>query len=352
MNWLERLARPDIVALKAYEHAHWHPGFTRLHANESPERLPHDPSQAGLNHYPEPQPRALIARLARLYEVQENRILLGRGSDEMIDLLVRAFCRPHADAVIICPPTFGMYALAARIQGAQVNEVPLDRDHGFALDPAAVLRCCSATSTKIVFLCSPNNPTGNLLDEAAILEIADGLRDQALVVVDEAYVEFSGRASLISRLDEYPGLVVLRTLSKAHGLAGARVGTLIAHPDIVGIVGKLITPYAIGQLTLEAVLALLSPSHLRSQSGRMLEARRERQRFSTSLAQLPQTTEVFASDANFVLARFSQAERSLLLAHQAKLLVRDARGYPGLSDALRITVGSRHQNDRLLRAWS
>lgn len=311
-----------------------------------------DESEAGLNRYPEPQPRALIARLARLYEVPESRILVGRGSDELIDLLVRAFCQPAEDAVIVCPPTFAMYSLAAQIQGARVIEVPLKRKEGFALDARLVLRKCAATSVKIVFLCSPNNPTGNLLSETAIVEILEGLRHQALIVLDEAYLEFSGRDSLAKKLDRYPHLAVLRTLSKAHGLAGARVGTLLADPAVIAVVRKLIAPYAIPQLTLEAVLALLSPFHLRSQSARMRESRHERERFCKLLAGLPEAIEVFPSDANFLLARFTKPAHLLSLARHAKLLVRDARGYQGLSDALRITIGTPDQNDRLIAAWS
>lgn len=352
MSWLEDLVRPDILSLKPYEHALWDPALTRLHANEWPQRLPHDESEAGLNRYPEPQPRALVARLARLYETSESRILVGRGSDELIDLLVRALCQPTEDAVIVCPPTFGMYALAARIQGAKVIEIPLLRDKGFALDARSILRTARTASVKIVFLCSPNNPTGNLLTEVAILEVLEGLRDQALVVLDEAYVEFSGNASWVTRLSEYPHLAVLRTLSKAHGLAGARVGTLIADVGVIGVIKKIIAPYAIPQLTLEAVLALLSPSHLRSLSARMREARRERERVAQALNQLPGTLEVFASDANFVLARFAAPAERMALAYRAKLLVRDARGRPDLVDALRITVGTPEQNDRLLAAWS
>src|SRR5688500_13729429 len=189
------LARPEIVALKAYSHASWDPAFDRLHANELPWRAETDRSLAGLNRYPEPHPHVLAQRLAVLYGVAAQQLLPGRGSDESIDLLVRGFCRAGVDNVIICPPTFGMYAVAARIQGAQVREVPLLRDQGFALDTAGVLGACDA-NTRIVFLCSPNNPTGNAMAPAAIEQLLLTLTDRALVVVDEAYLEFSGDESL------------------------------------------------------------------------------------------------------------------------------------------------------------
>ena len=170
MSNILALARPDIVALKAYSHASWDPAFERLHANELPWRAETDRSLAGLNRYPEPHPHVLAQRLAALYGVSDAQLLPGRGSDESIDLLVRGFCRAGVDNVIICPPTFGMYAVAARIQGAEVREVPLLRERGFALDTAGVLAACDA-NTKIVFLCSPNNPTGNAMEPAAIEQL-------------------------------------------------------------------------------------------------------------------------------------------------------------------------------------
>ena len=177
MSNILALARPDIIALKAYSHASWDPAFERLHANELPWRAETDRSLAGLNRYPEPHPQVLAQRLATLYGVKEQQLLPGRGSDESIDLLVRGFCRAGVDNVVICPPTFGMYAVAARIQGAEVREVPLLRDSGFALDTTGVLAACDA-NTKIVFLCSPNNPTGNAMAPAAIEQLLVALIGQ------------------------------------------------------------------------------------------------------------------------------------------------------------------------------
>jgi histidinol-phosphate aminotransferase len=237
-----RLARPDIAQLQPYQHAAWDPALERMHANEMPWRAQGDNTMAGLNRYPEPQPRALVERMALLYGARPSQILVGRGSDEAIDLLARAFCRAGTDSVVITPPTFGFYKVAAQIQGAKVCEVPLSRD-GFQLDADAVI--AAGRSAKIVFLCSPNNPTGNLLDEAAMLRVCRELAATSLVVLDEAYIEFSGRASLVARLAEFPNLVILRTLSKAYALAGARLGTLIASEEIVGLLQRIIPPYAI-----------------------------------------------------------------------------------------------------------
>ncbi|MBS0580542.1 MAG: histidinol-phosphate transaminase [Proteobacteria bacterium] len=351
MSWLNALVRPEILALKPYQPAAWNPGFTRLHANEWPRRLLHDETEAGLNQYPEPQPQALVARLAHLYRVDESRIVIGRGSDELIDLLVRAFCRANRDALLVCPPTFGMYSVAAHIQGAAIVSIPLIAAEGFALDWQRVLQSCATNPVKLVFLCSPNNPTGNLLHESHVLAIVEELRGRALVVVDEAYIEFSSRPSLAAKLVEYPNLAILRTLSKAHGLAGARVGALIADPQVIGVIRKLIAPYAIPQLTLEAVLSLLSPLHLRDHSTRMRELQQERARMMAALRGLSCVRQVYPSEANFLLARFKDASWALASATKARLLVRDARSYAALEDGIRITVGAQEQNDRLLEAW-
>ncbi len=350
MSWVQELARPDIVALKPYEHASWEPSLERLHANELPWRPADDDSRAGLNRYPEPQPRALVAGLAELYAVAPASVLVGRGSDEAIDLLTRAFCRAGRDAVLVCPPTFGMYSVSARIQGAEVLQAPLRAADGFALDEQALIERCTP-AVKLVFLCSPNNPTGNLLDEAAMLRVAQRLSGRALLVVDEAYIEFAARPSLARLVAAQPNLAILRTLSKAHGLAGARCGALIADPQVIALLRKIIAPYAIPQLTLEAVLDRLTPA-ARTDSRSGLEALlAQRNRLLRTLPQLTRVTKVWPSDANFILAEFEDAGAALALAREAHLLVRDARGYPGLGRALRITVGTPAQNGRLLEAW-
>ena len=350
MSWVQELARPDIVALEPYAHASWEPGLERLHANELPWRPADDHSRAGLNRYPEPQPRALVERLAELYAVAPASVLVGRGSDEAIDLLTRAFCRAGADAVLICPPTFGMYSVSARIQGAAVLQAPLLAADGFALDEHALLERCTP-AVKLVFLCSPNNPTGNLLEEAAILRIARRLAGRALLVIDEAYIEFAGRPSLARLVAELPNLAVLRTLSKAYGLAGARCGALIADPQVIALLRRIIPPYAIPQLTLEAVLDRLTPEARAQSRARLQMLLAERDRLLEALPRLARVVRVWPSAANFVLAEFEDAGAAVTRAREARLLVRDARGYPGLGRALRITVGTPEQNGRLLEAW-
>jgi histidinol-phosphate aminotransferase len=349
MSWLTDIARPDIRALKAYEHAAWEPGLIRLHANELPWRPEADHSLAGLNRYPEPHPHELRAALARFYGVGAEMLLAGRGSDELIDLLIRSYCRAGQDAIIICPPTFGMYAVAARIQGASVLEVPLQRDAGYGFEPQALLARCAA-SVKLIFLCSPNNPTGNRLERRAILELARQLEGRALVVVDEAYVEFADGPSLSAEIIDQPGMVVLRTLSKAHGLAGVRCGALLGHADVVALLRKVIQPYALTQLSIEAVFASLEPAALRQARERTATLKAERARVAAMLGQSPGVLKIWPSEANFLLVEFDDAAAALQRAHAAGLLLRDMRAAPGLSRALRISIGSAEQNDRLLRS--
>jgi histidinol-phosphate aminotransferase len=353
VSWLTELARPEIRALRAYEHAVWEPGLVRLHANELPWRAHGDASAAGLNCYPEPHPYALTAALAHFYGVSPDTLLAGRGSDEAIDLLIRSYCRAEHDAVVICPPTFGMYAVAARIQGAAVHEVPLQSERGWSLDTLALdqaLRGESGHSVKLVFVCSPNNPTGNRLDSEAIIALARKLTGHALVVVDEAYVEFARAPSLVPQVDATPGLVVLRTLSKAHGLAGARCGAVIAHAEVIALLRKVIQPYAITQLSIEAVFRALQPEALSHTRARIGALTAERTRVAAALQQLPAVRRVWDSDANFLLVQFADAGAALARAHAAGLLLRDLRAARALGEAVRISIGTAEQNDRLL--WS
>ena len=347
MSWLTDIARPEIRALKAYEHALWEPGLVRLHANELPWRAPFDSSIAGLNRYPEPHPHQLTAALAGFYGVAPAMLLAGRGSDELIDLLIRSYCRAGQDKIIICPPTFGMYAVAARIQGAAVMEVPLQADSGWGFDPQALRERCDP-AVRLIFLCSPNNPTGNRLDTEAILELTRELEGRALVVVDEAYVEFAAAVSLTGSVIERPGLVLLRTLSKAHGLAGARCGALIGHADVVALLRKVIQPYALTQLTIEAVFRSLEPSAVDQARAHVATLKAERARVAAALAESAGVLRVWPSEANFLLVEFKDAAAALQRAHAAGLLVRDLHTMPGLARALRISIGSPEQNQRLL----
>lgn len=342
------LARPDILSLQPYQHAAWEPSLERMHANEMPWRANGDQTRAGLNRYPEPQPAELIDHLSQLYGVAPENVLAGRGSDEGIDLIVRAFCRAGLDSILICPPTFGMYKVSARIQGAGVIEVPLLKERGFELDADDVLRTWR-DGIKLVFVCSPNNPTGNLVERSTIERLCRELTNRAIVIVDEAYIEFAEVPSVISLLGEYSNLVVLRTLSKAYALAGARCGALIAHADIVSLLARVITPYALPAPTIEAVLTLTDREHTKLARQRIEVILSERDRMARELPNAALVRRVWPSATNFLLVECVDAERVLRAATAAGLIIRDTRSQPGLASCLRISVGTPEQNDRLLR---
>jgi len=347
MSLAARLARPEILALAPYAHARWEPALERLHANENPWRYVGDRSQAGLNRYPEPQPRTLEARLAALYGVRPEQLIAGRGSDEGIDLLCRAFLVPGRDAALVCPPTFGMYAVATRIQGAALVEVPLVREAGYAPDEAA-LAAALTPAVKLLYLCTPNNPTGNLVEPALIERLAGRLAEQALVVVDEAYLEFAAVPSLAARIGRLPNLVVLRTLSKAHALAGARVGAVIADPAVIELLRRVIPPYSMPTPCSEAALEALAPAPLARARLRIAELGAERGRLAAALARLPLVRRVWPSAANFLLVECHDAAAALARARAAGFLLRDFSHGPLTPGALRITVGTPAANDRLL----
>jgi histidinol-phosphate aminotransferase len=347
MNAAVSLARPEIATLKPYAHAAWRPLLTRLHANEAPWRPAGDTTTAGLNRYPEPQPRALIERLGELYGVPASSVLATHGSDEGIDLLSRIYLRAGADAILQCTPTFGMYQVAARIQGAGVVEVPLDPARGWTLDPERLLAAW-LPHVKLVYLCSPNNPTSNLLDAAALEEICKALDGKAIVVIDEAYIEWSRSLSLTRWLNRFSTLAILRTLSKAHALAGARVGALLANPELIELAKRVIPPYSLAAPSVEAALRALDPSELAAAHARLEGLLAERDYLARGLAASPLVDRVWPSDANFLLIDCRDAGHFMKNTLAGGLIVRDLRAHPALPRSLRVSVGTREQNDALL----
>ncbi|HEV7612520.1 MAG TPA: histidinol-phosphate transaminase [Steroidobacteraceae bacterium] len=348
MSAVISLARPEIVTLKPYAHAAWLPSLTRLHANEVPWRPAGDTTLVGLNRYPEPQPKALIERLAALYGVPAAGVLATRGGDEAIDLLSRIYLRAGTDFILECTPTFGMYQVAARIQGAGVVDIPLERERGWALDPERVLAAWHP-KIKLAYLCSPNNPTANLLDAAALEEICGALDGKAIVVIDEAYIEWSRSLSLSRWLDRFSTLVILRTLSKAHALAGARIGALLANPMLIELANRIIPPYSLAQSSVEAALRALTAPELASGLVRIEGLLQEREYLRKGLAASPLVERVWPSDANFLLLDCRDADRFMRNTVAGGLIVRDLRAHPLLPRSLRVSVGTRAQNDALLR---
>lgn len=315
----------------------------------------------GLRRYPEPQPAELRTALAALYGCLPAQLLAGRGSDEGIDLLVRAVCRPGGDAVVVCPPTFGMYAVSARLNGTRLIEVPLievppvdsagDGDGAaYACDFEAVARAAEAGGARLVFLCSPGNPTGNLLPLAAIESLATRLDGRALVVVDEAYGEFADAPSATTLLARRRNIVVLRTLSKAHALAAARIGCVIADAGLIAVLQRCQAPYPLPAPCVELALRALEPAARGATRAHVAQARAERLRLQSALQRLPLVRRIYPSQANFLLVRFTDAQAAFDALLAAGIVVRDQRGAPGLGDALRITVGTAGQNTRVIDA--
>ena len=350
MSVLE-LARPEIRAMQPYSSARMDAsgGQVLLNANES-AWAPAGDDGLGCNRYPEPQPAALVDTLAALYGVRREQLLVGRGSDEAIDLLVRAFCRAGEDAILIQPPTFGMYAVCARIQNAGVIEVPLADD--FMLDVDAVLAAVTP-AVKLVFVCTPNNPSGQGVPRASIERLLQALAGRALLVVDEAYVEFADQgdsqgASIADLLDRYEHLAVLRTLSKAWALAGARIGSLLAHAEVITLLRRIMPPYPLPLPCVAAALAAFSAAGQDEARRHIASVRAQRERMRAALAALPGVRAVLPSQANFLAVRFHHAGAVQQKLLAAGIVVRDVRRYPNLADALRITIGTPQENARVL----
>ncbi|MEO7050186.1 MAG: histidinol-phosphate transaminase [Rhodanobacter sp.] len=340
------LARPEIRALQPYSSARMEAsgGTVFLNANES-AWPPLGDGGLGCNRYPEPQPAALVSTLAALYGVRDEQILVGRGSDEAIDLLVRAFCRAGQDAILIQPPTFGMYSVCARIQNAAVIEVALADD--FTLGVDAVLAAVTP-AVKLIFVCTPNNPSGQCVPRESIERLLQTLDGQALLVVDEAYIEFAYERSVADLIDRYEYLAVLRTLSKAWALAGARIGSLLANPEVIALLRLIMPPYPLPLPCVALALAAFSEAGQAQAREHLATLRREHERVRGALTTLASVRAVLPSQANFLAVRFDDAGAAYRRLLAAGIVVRDIRRYPKLGDALRVTIGSPGENDRML----
>ena len=346
------LVRPDLRAFAGYASARREKatGHIWLNANESPWTSSAD-SGLGLNRYPEPQPAALRARMAELYGVPVERLMVTRGSDEGIDLLVRAFCRAGLDGVLIAPPCFGMYAVCARVQNAPLVEIPLtDDDHGFSLDLTAVEDIVAHGEVRLVFLCSPANPTGQALAIKDIRRLAHSIAGKAVLVIDEAYAEFSSVGSARPLLDEFAHLVLLRTLSKAYAMAGARIGAVLADPDVIGVLRSVAAPYSVAAPSASLALQALSERAQAESRERIALSLRERDAVFKKLRRVRGVTRVYPSQGNYLLVRFDDVDAALARLLAAGVVVRDMRAMPQLGDALRISVGTREENKALIEA--
>jgi histidinol-phosphate aminotransferase len=269
-----------------------------------------------------------------------------RGSSEAIDLLIRVFCRAGEDNVVTTSPTFSMYRHYARIQGAELREVEALRDDDFTVDADSVLQSCDE-STRLIFLCSPNNPTGTMLSRDALLQVLERRKDRSAIVVDEAYIEFAGTPSVIELLDQYENLIVLRTLSKALAFAGARCGSVVGPPDVIDMLDAVQAPYALATPVVELLENALQ-TRILAESDRWVEKIiDERERLILALAEYPAVKRIWPSSANFFLMQVEDADRLMRQSKIDKVLLRHFGG--SLADCVRITVGTRSENDRLLQ---
>lgn len=337
MKPLEELVRPNIRALKPYSTARdeFSGGeiTTWLDANENPY-------DNGVNRYPDPHQKLLKQKIAALKGVREEQVFIGNGSDEAIDLCYRIFCRPGVDNAVSIAPTYGMYRVAADINDVEMREVPLGAD--FSL-PADALLAAADERTRLLWLCSPNNPTGNAFPAAGIERL---LREfDGMVVLDEAYVDFADGAGFLPRLDEFPNLIVLQTLSKAWGMAGLRIGLAFAAREVAALFSRVKYPYNIPGPTQRVAEEMLG----RDLAPQIAEIRSERRRLASELASCPCIERVYPSQTNFLLVRTPAPDALYDALIEAGIIVRNRSRAAGCEGCLRLTVGTPAENDRLLR---
>lgn len=331
------LVRKNVLAMKPYSSAR--DDFSGeadiyLDANENPYPSPY-------NRYPDPYQHRIKDRIASLKKVDPAQVFLGNGSDEAIDLLIRAFCEPYYDSIMVTEPSYGMYSVCAEINGVNVQQVLLN--HEFDLDLDTFPAAFDAT-TKILFLCSPNNPTSNLLGREKIIQVLK--RFYGLVVIDEAYIDFAKEKSFVNELSKFPHLVVLQTFSKAWGLAGLRMGMCFASREIIAILNKIKYPYNISSRTQDLVLDALENAY-----GKDIwvdEILSQRDKLAKALRGLKMVDKVFPSDANFLLVRVKDAGYVYQYLMDRKIIVRDRSKVTLCYNCLRITVGTREENERLI----
>ena len=336
---LEKILRKNIASLKPYSSArdeYTGEAMVFLDANENPFNQPY-------NRYPDPLQKELKEKIALIKEVRPEQIFLGNGSDEPIDLLIRAFCEPGLDNVVSINPTYGMYQVAADIHNVEVKKVSLTER--FELDSEKLLKEVN-DSTKLIFLCSPNNPTGNCLDTEQIVSVIRQFN--GLVIIDEAYIDFAPGKSFLPQLEEFPNLVILQTFSKAWGMAGIRLGMAFASPEIIRVLNKIKYPYNLNILTQQKALELIQKIDDVKKWVKLLIA--ERKKMTDLLLEFPFVTEVFPSDANFLLVKMHDARGIYEYLVENGIIVRDRSKIYLCDDSLRITIGSSQENDALLNA--
>ncbi|WP_100615801.1 histidinol-phosphate transaminase [Confluentibacter citreus] len=337
---IQDLIRPTIKALKPYSSARDEfqgvpADMVFLDANENP-------FENGVNRYPDPQQGKLKDILSKIKNISAKNILLGNGSDEVLDLIFRAFCEPNQDNVIILPPTYGMYEVLANLNAIDI--VKVDLDDTFQPKVNQILNAANAKS-KILFLCSPNNPTANSFESSKIEKLITEFK--GLVVIDEAYIDFSNEASWLSRLDEFPNLVVTQTLSKAYAMAGIRLGICYASAEIITVLNTIKPPYNINELTQKKAIELLSIKDLAS--NQIHDILKERTKLMTELKSITFVSKIYPSDANFILAKVDDANKRYNQLIEKGIVIRNRTTQVGCENCLRFTVGTSEENEKLIK---
>ncbi len=334
-----KLVRKNILEMKPYSSARDEfkgEAEIFLDANENPY-------PSAYNRYPDPLQWKIKEKLSLLKHVQPEQIFLGNGSDEGIDLVIRAFCEPYKDTVVITDPTYGMYAVCAELNAAPLVKVSLTND--FDLDSESLLRAVTR-DTKVIFLCSPNNPTGNLLSREKILQVLD--RFHGIVVIDEAYIDFTTSTSFTELINSYPNLIVLQTFSKAWGLAGLRLGMAFGAKEVIGVLNKIKYPYNVNIQTQEIVLKALDNVNVKEKA--VKEIIDQRKQLAQELLALSITEEVYPSDSNFLLVRVKDAPATYQYLMERKIIVRDRSKVTLCQNCIRVTVGTPQENKKLITA--
>ena len=336
---IDSLIRDNIKALKPYSSARdefkeFSSDIVFLDANENP-------FENGVNRYPDPQQLSVKAKLSEIKNIPSDNILLGNGSDEVLDLIFRVFCEPNKDNIITLPPTYGMYSVLANTNAVGIKEVPLNED--FQPNVDAILKTADANS-KLLFLCSPNNPTANSFDAKKVEDLIR--KFEGIVVIDEAYIDFSNQESWLSRLNEFPNLIVTQTLSKAYGMAGIRLGICFASEEIINALNKIKPPYNVNQLTqTKAFERLIKIDDVNKEIEAILN---ERKRLIEKLNSISFVEQIFPSDANFLLVKVDNATGRYNELVKKGIVVRNRTNQPGCENCLRFTIGTEKENMRLI----
>lgn len=338
---MEKLARKQIQALKPYLSARriGGRGDVWLNANESPFNNEYKTDFVRLNRYSDCQPKAMIDAYAAYAKVQPEQVLTSRGADEGIELLIRAFCEPNQDAILYCPPTYGMYAISAETFGVERIVVPSTAD--WQLDLSAIR--ANLDSVKLIFVCSPNNPTGNLVKRQDIIALLEMTKDRAIVVMDEAYIDFCPEASTVDLLAQYPNLAILRTLSKAFALAGLRCGFTLANKELIDVLQKVIAPYPVPIPVADIAVQALSEAGLARTKFQVLDLNANRAYLQAGLYMVPNLT-VFEGWGNYLLVKFPDGDALFKAAWDHGIILRNSP----IENCVRISIGNREECEKTL----